>query len=153
MLLYHFTAEEYLDSILAHGLDCGELPLSATEVESAVNLTSDPNPGGHGLSDGRPLNDDEIAFFRRTGTPVADGARIPNKRAIRITVKVPRSTVKRWLPWARKKLDALFLKGMIDSGGGARKAKSWWFSHKPIPRECFVAVERSDGKGGWTRVA
>lgn len=153
MLLYHFTAEEFLESILANGLNRGELPLSATEVENAVNLTSDPNPEGHGLSEARPLNNAEIAFFRRTGQYLPEGAMFPNKRAVRITVKMPRSAVKQWLPWARKKLSRSWLNTMIDAGGGPRKAKTWWFSRNPIPPEHFVAVEKSDGQGGWERIA
>jgi hypothetical protein len=48
MMLYHFTALEYLDAIKAEGLTKGEVPVSATDLLNAVWLTSDPSPRGTG---------------------------------------------------------------------------------------------------------
>lgn len=78
MLLYHYTATEYLDSILKDGLTRGEVPISPTEVLSGVWLTGDISPRGHGLTDGRPLTDREKAFF---GIATRKPARFPDKRA------------------------------------------------------------------------
>jgi hypothetical protein len=36
MLLYHFTATQYLDRIKAEGITKGELPVSQTEVRNAL---------------------------------------------------------------------------------------------------------------------
>ena len=153
MLLYHFTAEEYLDSILVSGLVRGELPLNQPEALNAISLTSDKSPSGHGLTDGQSLSEAEKSFFRQEGKQVPDNARFPNKRAVRITVKVPKSSVKKWLPWARRRLESSWLNTLIDIGGGYRKAKTWWFSPGAIPPGYFVKVERADGAGGWVEVA
>ena len=153
MIAYHFTAIEYLESILQEGIIRGELPVSASVVQNVVNLTTDGNPLGHGLTDGRSLTERDIAALRSTGTFVPDGAYFPNKRAVRITVRVPESSLKRWLPWANRHLDPGWRSGMIETGGGLAKAKSWWFSRKPIPPSQFVRIELADGAGGWSEYA
>jgi hypothetical protein len=152
MLFYHFTAEEYLASILEHGLIKGELPINQRDVVNVVNLTSDKNPNGHGLTDGRALTEAEKLFLRQEGKHVSEDARFPNKRAIRITVKLPKSSVKQWLPWARKKLDHSWLDTMVEAGGGLRKARTWWFSLQPIPTKTFIKIERFDGAGSSVEV-
>ena len=125
MIAYHFTAIEYLESILQEGITRGELPVSASVVQNVVNLTTDPSPKGHGLTDGGPLTEREKAALRSTGTNVPDGAHFPNKRALRITVRVPKDSLKRWLPWANRHLDPGWRKTMIETGGGLAKAKTW----------------------------
>ncbi len=69
MILYHYTAREYLERIRREGLTTGEVPLSPSHILNGVWFTTDPDPGGHGL----------------TG--------ILNKRAVRITVKIRQSTI------------------------------------------------------------
>ena len=55
MILYHFTAVEYLDAIMKEGLSRGDVPTSAAAGRNGVWLTTDPDSGGHGLSDGEQL--------------------------------------------------------------------------------------------------
>ena len=55
MLLYHFTALEYLEAIQREGLTKGEAPLSRTEALNAVNLTTSKHTDGHGLGEARDL--------------------------------------------------------------------------------------------------
>ena len=78
MILYHFTAAEYLESILKDGLNRGDVPLSPTEGVNGVWLTTDPNTEGHGLTDGGPLTAREhsayaLAFGREP--PISQQAR------------------------------------------------------------------------------
>ncbi len=90
MLLYHFTAVEYIEQIKAEGLTRGDVPTSQTEGLNAVWLTSDRNPGGHGLTDGHVLTASERDQMEiSTGQHIPEGARFPNKRAYRIAIKIP----------------------------------------------------------------
>ena len=57
MELYHFTALDYLPAIAREGLTTGEVPVSATDLQNGVWLTTQQSPNGHGLSDGRLLTD------------------------------------------------------------------------------------------------
>ena len=159
MKLYHFTAASYLPSIILSGLTKGELPFSATETRNAVNLTTDPSGVGHGLSSGQFITPETM---RRSGNKLMDGKQIPffpNKRKIRITVDIHPSQITKWLRWAHKNLDPAWKNGMIKTGGGIAKARTWYFSLTPIAPSSFVCVEvRHDGQwidatdftGPWT---
>ena len=73
---YHFTAREYLPRIAQEGLRKGEVPLTAKLVRNGVWLTTDPDPTGHGLTDGRNVTDEEKAIL---GMPPRARARFPDK--------------------------------------------------------------------------
>ena len=93
MILYHYTAKECLDAILREGLTKGEAPISATHWETAVNLTTDPSPDGHGLdAGGKVVSDDDSSFYRDAyGWNIPAGTRFANKKEVRITIKLPSS--------------------------------------------------------------
>jgi hypothetical protein len=61
MILYHFTAREYLPSIASNGLWKGEVALThrAEDCLNAVWLTTQNNAAGHGLTDEHVLTSDE----------------------------------------------------------------------------------------------
>ncbi len=149
MKLYHYTAEDNLGSILENGLTRGELPLSPSKVVKAISLTTDPCPRGHGLSDDEQISELHRVKLAAAGVCVPPGARYKNKRAIRITLQLPSNSVTSWLPWARRKLEQSWFDVMVETGGGIDKARTWWFSIKPIPPAKFVTVEYSDGADGW----
>jgi hypothetical protein len=142
MLLYHFTALDYLDAIKAEGLTKGELPLSQTEVRNAVWLTTDRNPG-HGVEGvERPLTDQERYNYLMTrGRMPPAGAVWPNKHAVRITVLIARGdrNLHHWPKWGRKRLAADWYEIMDRTGGG--KAKTWWIYFGTIPPSSFRDVE------------
>src|SRR3546814_4547043 len=85
VILYHFTAREYLPSILEEGLTKGEVPTSAYgPAPNAVWFTSDGSPQGHGLSDEKILSPEEVQVMRRMhGADYPDDLMFPNKKAIR----------------------------------------------------------------------
>ena len=87
MILYHFTAEEYLDSILSAGLTRGEVPLSATDVLNAVWLTSDRNPSGHGLTNGGVLSAEERRAFLKIHGKALPIRSIHDGRKILVTMR------------------------------------------------------------------
>ena len=150
MIFYHYTAREYLDSILREGLTKGDVPLLNTatyqaEGVNAVWLTTSRDPSGHGLGDGaRPLTREEC---RMLGVPL--GARFPDKRAVRITVKMPKDRLKHWPSYARKRIDPRLYNTLSDIGGGERVAKTWYISFQPIPPEMFSTVEVRGEDGKW----
>lgn len=94
MIFYHFTSLENLPSIREHGINKGEVPLTPNHTINAAWLTTDKEPNGHGLTSGGPVGKNEIIALKAAGLlsrNVSDDAKLtrPNKRAVRITVRVP----------------------------------------------------------------
>jgi hypothetical protein len=84
MKLYHFTALKYVEQILANGLTKGEVVIGPDYIRNGINLTNDPDPADHGLTDGQRLTARERRFMRAEA-----GACWPNKRRLRIAVEIP----------------------------------------------------------------
>ena len=142
MLLYHFTAIEYIEQIKAEGLTRGDVPTSQTEGVNAVWLTSDRHPDGHGLTDGHVLTADERNMMERmSGNRIPEGACFPNKRAYLITVKIPRGdrALVFWPKWARKKLDADWYEALSRADG--RKDRTWYLYFGTIPPDWFTEID------------
>jgi hypothetical protein len=127
MKLYHFTGVEYLDAIMSDGLSIGDVPTSARKGKNGVWFTTDPDPSGHGLSDGT-----EISPF---------GGRFANKRAVRITVNIPSHDrhLVNWMRWGRKHCDSWLFEGLNRAGHG--KCKTWLVYFGSIPSSRFLDVE------------
>jgi hypothetical protein len=144
MILYHYTALEYLDAIRAEGLKTGDIPLTPSTRANAVWLTSDPNPTGHGLTDGGPLSNKQREVIKRLyGQDPRPDARFPNKRRVRIKVVIPSQDrlLKVWLKWARKRIARDWLDRLTETGGGKKKAESWFIYQGVITPDRFQAVE------------
>jgi hypothetical protein len=147
MLLYHFTAIELLDSILENGLNRGDVAITPRGVGiNAVWLTSDLKPAGHGLTQERKLTDAERELlFQIHGTRPSAGAKLPNKRAIRITVKLRSNdpSLKKWLKWAAKRIDKSWLNVLNRNPDGdiKRHPRTWYLCFRTIEPHEFVAVE------------
>src|SRR5260221_442355 len=105
MILYHFTCSEYMEFILRDGLNRGDVPTrpcAPLSETNAVWFTTDPQPEGHGLGEPHVLTEEERQdHFRAFGEMPPPGARIPDKKAIRITVVIPSSDRRlvRWSKW------------------------------------------------------
>jgi hypothetical protein len=136
VIFYHFTGTEYIESIKAEGLTTGEVPLSAGERLNAVWLTTDRSPEGHGLGDGWRPTEEMRRMYNLPPKTV-----FPDKRAVRITLVWPRGKVIPWLPWARKRLESDWFDRMVRTGGGMKKAKTWFLSWQPIPPSAFREIE------------
>jgi hypothetical protein len=148
MRLYHYTAISKLDSILAVGLTRGEVVINFDHVLNGVNLTTDPSSSGHGLGSGSfftPQIATRLGLHLRQNDIVPF---FPNKRKVRISVDIERSSVTRWLRWSLKNVDAVTREQLIRSGGGMPKARSWYLSFDPIYPDNFEAVEISQD-GEW----
>lgn len=139
MILYHYTAREYLPAILAEGLTKGEVPLTQTNLRNAVWLTSDRAASGHGLTDGRDLT---LAEKEAMGVPLTSPARFPDKRAIRITVRVPQGDrqLVRWRNWAGGRVEPKWQATLEAIAGGPAKAKTWFLYMGVIPPTWFTEV-------------
>jgi hypothetical protein len=138
MILYHYTAVERLDSIRKHGLTRGEVPLTPQDCLNAVWLTTDRNPSGHGLCHARELTREEKLFFGRDPNK---SVWFPNKRAVRITVRLDSSDrkLKHWPRWAKQRLSPQWYQALDRAGGG--KSKTWWLYFGVIPPEWFSSVD------------
>ena len=143
------TPLTYLPKILREGLIKGEVPIThrVEDCENAVWLTTMSSPEGHGLSEARPLTETERTLF---GAP--PGSRFPNKRAVRITVKLLHKEVRHWPAYGKKRLDPKWY-AMLERGGGGRKhAKSWYLHFGSIGPEQFTDVEIRRADGRWESV-
>lgn len=143
MILYHYTACDRLPAIMAEGLRIGDVPLSAWKGENAVWLTTDTGADGHGLGEHRPLTEEErLAMFHWTGAMPPEGAEWSNKREIRITVRMKSDRrLRKWSTWSRNKVDPAFRQKMIETGGGKKKADSWFIYFGAIAPDQFHAVD------------
>lgn len=129
MRLYHFTSFGHLPVIIqSGGLYKGEVPIgNGSTFSLATWLTSDPDPSGHGL----------------------DGSAV-NKREVRITVVFERRDrdLASWLKFAKKtRIDQRVVDEMSRTGGGKRKAETWYIYPRLIPVSVFRSVEFRDQSG------
>jgi hypothetical protein len=140
MIFYHFTAHEFIERIRAQGLTNGLMPYAPYGTHDARNsdkviwLTTDANPSEHGLSGGEPMPE-------RIGQMELPKGNFFNKRAIRIEIVWPKDKVRLWMPWARRRMEENFFNAFIKSGGGIKKAKTWYISFEPIPPSAFKRIE------------
>lgn len=128
MQLYHYTARNRLPLILDTGLSKGDVPLTDVLSHNAVWLTTDLDPSEHGLGTAGPLTAQErLLMYQMTGEMPHPNAKWDNKREVRIKVEIPDSdkSLKYWPEWS-KRLPAKWRTAMNNSGGGTRKARTWW---------------------------
>lgn len=153
MILFHYTAESLLGNIMHEGLTRGDVPTAFIGGTNAIWFTTDRDPSGHGLSEEREITPEERAMVEQI-----NGRRCPpgpiwmlDKRKARIEVIIPTRDPKLvfWLPWARKNVQPEFLKGMIESGGGKAKAKSWFIYRGRVAPEQFRSVAMRDETGAY----
>lgn len=131
MRLYHFTSRGHLPVILATGgLWRGEVPVGdGSESLRGTWFTSDPDPRDHGL----------------------DGSSA-DKREVRITVVFPRNdrALAHWLKFARVRLASDCIDELMRTGGGKRKAETWYVYPSQIPPSQFRAIELRREGGGYS---
>jgi hypothetical protein len=134
MILYHFTLRERLPSIIAEGLNRGEVPLSPTLVDTAVNLTSAGDPLGTGIDRNEPIK-------------FPSGLVLPTlpKITARIAVRIPSTDhrLKRWSSYARKRLDPAW-RDALERGN---RPETWWLYFGTVRADQFteIALRQSDG--------
>jgi hypothetical protein len=121
LLLYHYTAHEYLESIMRYGsVAAWDVAITPDDFShSGVWLTTDGVGHGHGLC-----------------------ASALDKFAVRITVRIPSTDrhLVNWRKWSRKRrIDASWYDTLDRSGGGM--ADTWWVYFGDIPAERFQSVE------------
>jgi hypothetical protein len=139
---YHFTAKEYVPSILATGLTKGDVPTGLTTGKNAVWLTTTSDPEGNGLYVGGMMTDeDRIIHHRLFGVMPPPGARYPNKLAVRITIdEVPDSSLlRRWKRWGPANCTPDMLDRLHRANGANHR--TWWLYFGTIPPESFSSVE------------
>jgi hypothetical protein len=140
MRLYHFTALEYLKSILEQGLTRGDVPLGPRRFGNAVWLTQNPDPEAQvswAGSGERVLTDEDRAAYEAIfGVRPPAGSRFPDKRAVMLEVEVPEDdpNLVRWIRYAR-------LRGASKCCLRQLRSSPDWFIYKgTIPPEWIVKV-------------
>ncbi|TGU87714.1 hypothetical protein EN794_050490 [Mesorhizobium sp. M00.F.Ca.ET.151.01.1.1] len=149
MILYHYTCREYLASILATGLWRGEVCTDSWQKPDgeAVWLTTDSDPAKHGLGSGEPITEDfRRAIYEKSGIELSAGSVFADKRAVRITVDIPPSDTRlfRWIRWAKRNVHPVIRDGLISSGGGMAKARTWYVYFGVIMPDQFLDVGVAD---------
>jgi len=145
MIFYHYTNRAALESILEKGLNRGEAPLGPNRVVKAINLTTDPDPSGHGLDmGGHVVTEAEAANSATSGHLVPAGTVFANKREVRIEIKLPAADpkLKQWRTWSRKHCEPGFaaaLERAADPTG--RKPRSWWLYFGTVSPQTFKTVK------------
>jgi hypothetical protein len=142
MILYYFACIEYLDSIKRNGLTRGDVPTKFKGPlfeTNAVWFTTDPQPEGHGLGEAKTLTEeDRRAYFEVFGILRHKGSRIPDKKAVRITVVIPSNDRRlvRWLNWGRKHCEP----GLYDALAKGNLHTTWWLYLGTVSpnRFCYI---------------
>ncbi|MDP9117601.1 MAG: hypothetical protein M3O28_10195 [Actinomycetota bacterium] len=137
-LLYHYTSEANLTSILKDGVLLVSRGSAGREFAAGplrvVWLTDAMAPGSgndHGLRSPEPRD------------PAQD------KRGVRITVSV--SYAQHWAQWARRRRVGRRQMREIDEAGGGL-SQSWWIAPHPIPAGDWVRIENlHSGEVVWPR--
>lgn len=111
MNLYHFCRREYLPSILTHGLDQGDVPVTQLYALNAVWLTSRSTSHGHGL--------------------------YAEKMAIRLKVDVQGLELVRWRDWSRRYLDPKWLRSLHTR---ADQSASWYMVFGTISPDRIIEI-------------
>lgn len=159
-LLYHFSPRRNVEGIFSDKVirkgqvatDTGPRP------STAVNLTSDPRPEGHGLPDGRQITEGQAIRLRWVAAPLENGKRfsvdftkyrlaaeIPNGDARLVSAKQHHSSNPLLLP--ALELSALFpvheppisdmdlaeARRAVSRGELELKGSTWWYFFDDIP--------------------
>lgn len=148
MRLYHYTHISCVPAILSEGLRIRQAVFSIADLlPSAVHLTTDPSPAGHGLSSGAFATKIDCQAL---GLTLTSGQQIPffaNKRKVRITVNSANIKVNRWHRWARTNLSPEVFSAAVQTGGGMKKARTWYLSFGNVSLGAIMGIEvRKAGK-------
>lgn len=146
MRLHHFTCVEHLGSILATGISRGEVCTTTWQTPdlNAVWLTTDANPSGHGLGDCEEITEDfSRDVYKKAGIYLEPGSYFPNKRRVKITVDLRPQDERlfRWTRWAKRNVHPAIRDGLINTGGGMVKARTWYVYFGVILPDEFLSVE------------
>lgn len=147
MYLNHFTALEYLPSIVSRGLFKGDIPTSPTGAANGLWLTTASTANGHGLSAGGPYSQAErMAFTQVHGHAPPPNARWFNKRRIRLSVDIPTEDIalRPWREWAIENGVSRHWRRTLDrtAGGGS---STWWLYFGVIPAGDCEAYDMDAG--------
>jgi len=146
MILYHFTAIEYLESIEANGINRGEVALSPTEVINGAWFTTNSEPQGHGLTDGAIVDAESLRILNPNKIIPDDMRKVfPDKRCIRIKVKIPSTDrdLVHWPRWGKRRLTTEWFNALNAAGGAERwQADSWYICFRTVKPSEFLEVKQ-----------
>jgi hypothetical protein len=139
--LYHFTALEYLPSILEEGLTRGDVPLGPRKFGgNAVWLTLNADPAAQAFwaGEGERLATDEERRHLESlfGKPVPPGSRFADKRAVLLAVEIPDEDPKlvQWLRFARLRgVNPKWLRNL-------RSSPDWFIYRGAVPTDWIIEI-------------
>jgi len=163
MKLYHYTAVTLGESILSSAISNGHLIHSDNSMsQGVVWLTTEPRPGGHGLTRGDEILDaSQRAHQLRAQGGVARNHVTLDKTQLRITVELDPEQDPRLMSFMQyckvyeskrfakvyglsclvdvKRLAPKELMRLMKSA--STKESTWWLSFNPVRPEAFVSVD------------
>ncbi len=145
MILYHFTALEFLEGILREGLRTGDVPTAPTASTNAVWLTAARRPKEHYPASNCVPSDQQTMDQERLSRtiPLLRG-RPADMHAVRIAVKIARSdrNLVYWPQWAHTQLSPEWRNSLRHpSRGGKSPERNWWLYFGVIKPKRFRGIE------------
>lgn len=169
MLLFHYTTEQNKTGIFEVGKVTPSAPGGLSP--GGVSLTSDTDPVGHGLPDGRPISSKQAKHLSHR---IIDG--VPHcwdHTKFRLTIALEDHDpnlvravnhhaaeellgldISAYHPEDLHPPDLTFLliaRG-ISTGTLVRKSPTWWYYKRSIPVSRIVAIEARDASGTYVEV-
>lgn len=136
MLLYHYTAGEYLRAIAKEGLTVGDVPTDLARMRGRIGvwLTSSPDPTGHGLA-GSQLDKERF----RIAVDIDDNAPL----------------LKQWSDWSASNVTQETRKALNNAAGdeGTDLSDTWWIYFGWIRPERLIGVvdiDAGEEVGDWS---
>lgn len=169
MRLYHYTSAALADSILLSGLSQGHMNTPDGVLKPVVWLTSDPQPEGHGLTDGtETLSDRNMVHVKNVTGQRPKNRRTSDKMKVRLTFEIPAEEMPQLQKFTEycdrypegklfakltglscyvdtASIDTKRLKTLLKSR--PTKEKTWWISFMPISARFITAYELRGGNG------
>ena len=163
MKLYHYTSISLGEAILSSALSEGHLMHSNGDMSHhVVWLTTDPHPGGHGLTLGNEkLTESQQEHMKRVQRGSVSNNLTQDKTQVRFTVELEPAqlpTLMSFMSYCDTYENRLFAKWygvscLVDARTvsekelkrlmrtAATKERTWWLSFGPVPASAFVKVE------------
>lgn len=164
-VFYHYTCRNNIEGIFRSGLIFpGNVAVNPKEIKSdhAVCLTSDQNPNGHGLPDGREISLEQASKFKGFSKS-GDNLFSIDFTKFRIKINIPDNDenliylptllaawpdflkvmeMVAYYPCSQLKSPESILAGMhlLQTGVLQGKAHTWWYYRGEIPLDWFVEV-------------
>lgn len=164
---YHFTHRQNIEGILKNGVLRASSPiLNGRPNQLAISLTTDPEPMGHGLTDGRTITSAQVVQLNyhtgnngqyrcidntefRIELRLAPSPALKQAKSLHSQRELLGLAIAGYLPCSPQPTDAELQETLIDlkSGRLRNKSTTWWYYFGDLQlTNCRVHYKNSAGK-------